>query len=142
MKSYNASFVLSSAERTEVTDITTLLRDLVRESEIATGIALMSTLHTTCALLVNEFQNALICDLRSLMETLVPERAGYRHDDPRVSDCERGNACAHLRAALFGRNVALGVTHGELTLGPYQSVIFAEFDGPRKRHITLQVLGE
>jgi secondary thiamine-phosphate synthase enzyme len=97
--------------------------------------------HTTCALFVNEFQSALIDDLRSLMR-LVPERDGYRHDDPRVSDCERGNAHSHLRAALLGRNIAVGVNNGELTLGRFQSVIFAELDGPRKREISIQVIGE
>src|SRR5262249_10180623 len=77
-----------------------------------------------------------------LMEGLVPERGGYRHDDPRVSDCERGNAHSHLRAALLGRNVAVAVNNGELTLGRFQSVIFAELDGPRKREISIQVVGE
>jgi secondary thiamine-phosphate synthase enzyme len=81
-------------------------------------------------------------DIMGLGERLVPERGGFRHDDPRYSDCERGNAHAHLRTALLGRNVALAVNAGELTLGRFQSVIFAEFDGPRPREITVQVLGE
>jgi secondary thiamine-phosphate synthase enzyme len=72
----------------------------------------------------------------------VPERAGYRHDDPRYSDCERGNASSHLRAALLGRNIAVGFSNGELTLGRFQSIIFAELDGPRKREIAVQVIGE
>jgi secondary thiamine-phosphate synthase enzyme len=76
------------------------------------------------------------------MERLVPERGGYRHDDPRYSDCERGNAQAHLRVALLGRSVATGVSGGDLVLGRFQSIILAEFDGPRKREINLQVLGE
>jgi len=75
------------------------------------------------------------------VEKLVPERGGYRHDDPRFSDCERGNAHSHLRSALLGRSVAIGVNNGELTLGRFQSVIFAEFDGPRKREISVQVIG-
>jgi secondary thiamine-phosphate synthase enzyme len=81
-------------------------------------------------------------DLKRLIEWLVPERHGYRHDDPRVSDCERGNAHAHLRAALLGRTIAVGINHGELTLGRFQSIIFAEFDGPRKREISIQVITE
>jgi secondary thiamine-phosphate synthase enzyme len=108
---------------------------------VSAGIALINTLHTTCAVFINEFQSALIDDLKGLVEKLVPERHGYRHDDPRFSDCERGNAHSHLRAALLGRSVALGVNNGELTLGRFQSVIFAEFDGPRKREISVQVIG-
>ncbi len=123
MKVYNTSFTLSTDERTEISDITKLVRDAVQQLAVTTGIALVNTLHTTCALFINEFQSALIDDLRSLIERIVPERDGYRHDDPRVSDCERGNA-------------------GELTLGRFQSVIFAELDGPRKRGISIQVIGE
>src|SRR5437762_8678213 len=141
MKVFNASFTLSSEEGTEVTDITKLVREAVQQFPISAGIALINTLHTTCAVFINEFQSALIDDLKGLVEKLVPERGGYRHDDPRFSDCERGNAHSHLRAALLGRSVALGVNHGALTLGRFQSVIFAEFDGPRKREINVQVIG-
>jgi secondary thiamine-phosphate synthase enzyme len=142
MKAFNASFTLASEEGTEVSDITKLVRDIVQNSPVTTGIALINTLHTTCALFVNEFQAALIEDLRGLVERLVPERRGYRHDDPRYSDCERGNAHSHLRAALLGRSIAVGVNNGELTLGRFQSIIFAEFDGPRKREIHVQLIGD
>src|SRR5688572_5584609 len=142
MKVFTSTFTLSSEERTEVSDITKLVREAVQQFPISAGIALINTMHTTCALFINEFQSALIDDLKGLIERLVPERGGYRHDDPRYSDCERGNAHAHLRAALLGRSIAVGVNNGELTLGRFQSVIFAELDGPRKREITVQIIGE
>ena len=142
MKVFNASFTLASEEGSEVADITKRVRDIVQNSAVSSGIALINTLHTTCALFVNEFQAALIDDLKGLAERLVPERGGYRHDDPRYSDCERGNAHSHLRAALLGRSIAVGVNHGELALGRFQSIIFAEFDGPRKREIHVQLIGE
>ena len=142
MKVFATSFTLSTEERTEISDITKLVRDAIQELPITTGIALVNTLHTTCALFINEFQGALMGDLKALIERLVPERSGYRHDDPRYSDCERGNAHAHLRTALLGRSISVGVNNGELVLGRFQSVIFAEFDGPRKREVTIQVIGE
>jgi len=142
MNVYSTSFTLSTDERTEIADITKLVRDTVQQFAVTTGIALVNTLHTTCALFINEFQSALIDDLRSLIEKIVPERDGYRHDDPRVSDCERGNAHSHLRAALLGRTITVGVNNGELTLGRFQSIIFAELDGPRRREIAVQVIGE
>src|SRR5213080_3987180 len=142
MKVFNTSFTLSSEERTEISDVTKLVRDAIQQLPISAGIALINTLHTTCALFINEYQAALIDDLKGLIERLVPERGGYRHDDPRYSDCERGNAHAHLRAALLGHNIAVAVVNGELSLGRFQSVIFAELDGPRKRGITVQILGE
>jgi secondary thiamine-phosphate synthase enzyme len=133
---------VTSRARTEVSDITQLVRDAVRALPVSDGIVLVNTLHTTCALFVNEFQSALIEDLRGLIERLVPERNGYRHDDPRVSDCERGNAHAHLRAALLGQSITVAVSNGELTLGRFQSLIFAELDGPRKREISIQMVGD
>ena len=138
---FTASLTLATEGRTEVSDITKLVRDAVERLPVSAGVALVNTLHTTCAFFVNEFQSALMDDLKRLIERLVPERAGYRHDDPRVSDCERGNAHSHLRAALIGRSIALGINNGELTLGRFQSIIFAELDGPRKREISVQVIG-
>lgn len=142
MKVFNTSLTVSSDEQTEVSDITKLVRDAIQQFPISAGIALVNSLHTTCALFINEFQSALIDDLKRLIERLVPERNGYRHDDPRVSDCERGNAHSHLRAALLGRTIAVGINNGELTLGRFQSIIFAELDGPRKREISIQVIAE
>ena len=142
MKVFNTTLTLSTEERTEVLEITKMVREAAQQFPVTTGIALVNTLHTTCALFVNEFQGSLIEDIKALAERLVPERGGYRHDDPRYSDCERGNAHAHLRAALLGRSIALGINDGDLALGRFQSIIFAEFDGPRKREITLQIIGE
>jgi secondary thiamine-phosphate synthase enzyme len=142
MKVFNTSFTLQSEGCTEISDITKTVREAIQQFPVSAGIALINTMHTTCALFINEFQSALIDDLKGLVERLVPERAGYRHDDPRFSDCERGNAHSHLRAALLGRSIAVGVNDGDLTLGRFQSIIFAEFDGPRKREIAVQVIGE
>lgn len=142
MKVFTTTFTIATDERTEISDITKLVREALQQFPVTTGMALVNTMHTTCALFINEFQAALIDDLKGLIERLVPERGGYRHDDPRYSDCERGNANAHLRAALLGRNIAVGVKDGELAMGRFQSIIFAELDGPRKREIAVQVMGE
>jgi secondary thiamine-phosphate synthase enzyme len=142
MKCFSASFTLAGEEPTEILDITKRIRETIQQFPVTSGIALVNTMHTTCALFVNEFQHALVDDFKSLAESLVPERGRYRHDDPRYSGCERGNAHAHLRTALLGRSVAVGIADGELVLGRFQSIIFAEFDGPRKRDVAVQVLGE
>jgi secondary thiamine-phosphate synthase enzyme len=142
MKVHHASVTLHGEERIEITDVTKAVRAAVHESGIRRGIAIANALHTTCALFVNEFQAALVADFTALVQRLVPAADGYRHDDPRYSDCERGNADAHLRTALLGRSIALGVSDGELVLGRFQSIIFAELDGPRPRAIDVQVVGE
>src|SRR5687767_14774113 len=142
MKVFNTSFTLQSEGCTEIIDITKIVREAIQQSPISAGIALINTMHTTCALFINEFQSALIDDLKGLIERLVPERGGYRHDDPRYSDCERGNAHADLRAAPPRRSIAVVINNGEPTPGRLQSVILAELDGPRKREITVQIIGE
>jgi secondary thiamine-phosphate synthase enzyme len=135
------TFTMLTERRTEILDITKQVRDVVLSADVTEGMLLVNSLHTTCALFVNEFQGALVEDLRALVERLVPDDAGYRHDDPRYSDCERGNAHSHLRAALLGRSVAVGIARGELALGRFQSILFAELDGPRARTIDVQILG-
>jgi secondary thiamine-phosphate synthase enzyme len=141
LKVVRKTFTMLSERRTEIFDITKQIRDIVLTADVKEGILLVNSLHTTCALFVNEFQGALVEDLRAMMDRLVPENGGYRHDDPRYSDCERGNANSHLRAALLGRSVAVGITGGELALGRFQSILFAEMDGPRPRSIDVQIMG-
>jgi secondary thiamine-phosphate synthase enzyme len=141
LKVVRKTFTMLSERRTEIVDITKQIRDIVLTADVKEGILLVNSLHTTCALFVNEFQGALVEDLRAMMDRLVPESGGYRHDDPRYSDCERGNANSHLRAALLGRSVAVGISGGELALGRFQSILFAEMDGPRPRSIDVQIMG-
>ncbi|MBM3220630.1 MAG: YjbQ family protein [Candidatus Rokubacteria bacterium] len=142
MKPFNRSLTIRTADTTEVADLTKQVRQVLQESIVTTGMALVTTMHTTCAVFVNEFQSALMNDILGLANRLMPERGGFRHDDPRYSDCERGNAHAHLRTALLGQNVTVGVVDGELVLGRFQSIIFAEFDGPRVREVRVQAVGQ
>jgi secondary thiamine-phosphate synthase enzyme len=141
LKVVRKTIAFLSGSRTEILDITKQIRDVVLSANVRDGILLINSLHTTCALFVNEFQGALVEDLKTMIERLVGERDGYIHDDPRYSDCERGNAHSHLRAALLGRSVAVGISGGELSLGRFQSILFAELDGPRNRSVDIQVMG-
>lgn len=141
LKVVRKTIAFLSGSRTEILDITKQIRDVVLSANVRDGILLINSLHTTCALFVNEFQGALVEDLKTMIERLVGERDGYIHDDPRYSDCERGNAHSHLRAALLGRSVAVGISGGDLSLGRFQSILFAELDGPRNRSVDIQVMG-
>ena len=123
-------------------DVTKQIQDVVARSGIRNGTLLINSLHTTIALFVNEFQSALLDDLGAVLQKLIPRRDGYRHDDPRHSDCDRSNAHAHLRATLLGRPIAVAVADAEILLGQYQSVILAELDGPRERKLQVQIVGE
>ena len=138
---HRQTITVCSDEHVQVVDLTKQIRDIVRAVDVSDGLLLVNSLHTTCALFVNEFQGALVEDLKTMLDRLVADDGGYKHDDPRFSDCERGNASSHLRAALLGRSVAVGISGGELSLGRFQSILFAELDGPRSRSIDIQIMG-
>jgi len=138
---HRQTITVCSDEHVQVVDLTKQIRDIVRAVDVRDGLLLVNSLHTTCALFVNEFQGALIEDLIAMLRQLVADKGGFKHDDPRYSDCERGNASAHLRAALVGRSVVVGISEGELSLGRFQSIMFAELDGPRSREIDIQIVG-
>jgi secondary thiamine-phosphate synthase enzyme len=104
-------------------------------------MVLLQSLHSTAAVFVNEWQDALLEDVRVLLEAAVRENAEWRHNDPRYSDCDRSNAASHLRALLLGASAALAVRGGRLVRGQWQSIILAELDGPRTRTLSLQVVG-
>ena len=133
---------VETGDRLQFMDLTKRIRDRLQRYNIKQGLVILSSLHTTTALFINEWQEALIHDLRVLLDRLVREQDGYRHNDPRYSDCERGNAHSHLRSILLGRQLLVPVVNGEMALGTFQSIIFAELDGPRERQIHLQVLCE
>ncbi len=98
-------------------------------------------MHTTCTVVINEFQPALLVDFKTFLEEVVSEDAHWRHNDPAHSDCDRQNADAHLRAMLLGHSLSLQVSGGEIVLGQWQRVLLAELDGPRTRTVRLQVMG-
>jgi thiamine phosphate synthase YjbQ (UPF0047 family) len=76
-----------------------------------------------------------------MMGRFIEDECQYKHNDPRLSDCERGNATAHLRASLLGHGVAIGISGGELLLDGSQSILLAEWDGPRPRKVHVQIMG-
>ncbi len=133
---------VKTKEPMQLLDITQMVRDCLIKHPIREGVLLLNTLHTTAALFINEFQSALIEDMKNILAHLVEENGDYRHNDPRYSDCARGNAGSHLRSMLLGRTLALPVRAGDVVLGRWQSIIFAELDGPQERSVQFQVLGE
>lgn len=141
LKTVRRSLSLSTRSRRQFLDLTSPVREQVAQATVADGVVVVNTLHTTCCLLINEFQGALVDDLTRLMERLVADDDGYKHNDPRYSDCERGNGPAHLRAGLLGQSVVVGLSAGQLSLGRFQSILFVEWDGPRTRSIDIQIIG-
>jgi secondary thiamine-phosphate synthase enzyme len=131
----------TTRQKSEFVNLTQLVEERIGESGIRDGMALVQSLHSTAAVFVNEWQDALLDDFRALLEQAVCADAPWRHNDPRYSDCERGNAASHLRALLLGTSAVLAVRGGRLVRGDWQSIILAELDGPRTRSVSLQVFG-
>ena len=133
--------VISTDERIEVVDLTDRITTFVRHLRIREGIISLWSLHTTCTVFINEFQEALLSDIKRLLEQMVARDEEWLHNDPTHSDCDRMNADSHLRALLLGHSLTLQISGGEVVLGQWQRVLMAEFDGPRARSLRLQAWG-
>jgi secondary thiamine-phosphate synthase enzyme len=122
-------------------NLTQLVRDFVKTSGIQAGMVVISSLHTTSAIFINEWQDALVHDMQAYLAGVIKKDDYFRHNDPAHSDCDRHNADSHIRALLLGPSMTLQVANGEVVLGEFQSVIMAELDGPRERSVRIQAMG-
>ena len=126
-------------------DITPEVRSHLAESGIRSGFVVVASQHTTTALAINEYEARLIDDVKAFLKRLVPPDDKYLHNDIHLRDCppdEPENAHAHLAAMLLSSPEAIPVLDGELVLGRYQSLMLYELDGPRERHVSVQVFGD
>jgi secondary thiamine-phosphate synthase enzyme len=130
---------LRTRTQLELVNLTRQVQDAVKAAQVRDGLVLVSSMHTTLALMVNEWQEALLADIKEMLGGLVPKDRGYHHNDPRQSDCDRQNAHSHLQATLLGHSLSFGVIDGKLSLGQFQAIIGAELDGPRERQVTVQI---
>src|SRR5690242_252431 len=128
-------------DRMQLINITERVNEIVRKSGIREGMVHLQSLHTTTAVFLNEWQDALLHDVRCFLDDLVTRETSWRHNDPQYSDCERKNADSHLRGMIMGQSLSLQVRNSAVLLGTWQSIILAEFDGPRSRSMSVQVSG-
>ena len=135
------SLIVETEQRIQLVDVTDTVADRIRRSGIREGLASLWSLHTTCAIFINEAQQALHADILRVLEQIVEREGEWMHNDPRHSDCDRMNADSHLRAMLLGHSLTLQVSGGRPVLGQWQRVLVAELDGPRTRTVRLQLMG-
>ena len=130
-------------KRLELYNLTERVADVVKRHDIKEGMVLLSSLHTTVALFVNEWQSALLHDIKGMLNKVVSAKDDWRHNDPQHSDCDRQNAHSHLQATLLGPSLTVPVGGGKLILGTWQQVVHLECDiRPRDRTVVVTVLGE
>jgi secondary thiamine-phosphate synthase enzyme len=138
---HSESLLVQTDRRVELIDITDTVMDRVRHSGIREGIASLWSMHTTCALFINEAQTALHTDILRVLEQVVDRDQAWLHNDPQHSDCDRMNADSHLRAMFLGHSLTLQISAGESVLGQWQRILLGEMDGPRARSVRVQVVG-
>ncbi len=141
----SVDYIASGFSRTvgviELVDLTKTVMEFVRKFNMREGLVSLWSMHTTCTLFINEFQVALLTDIKRFLEQMVARDAEWMHNDPEHSDCDRMNADSHLRALLLGHNLTLQVSGGEVVLGQWQRILMAELDGPRARSLRIQIFG-
>src|SRR5207244_5061008 len=109
-----------------------MVRNFERSAGNKADSVIISSLHTTSAIFINEWQEALIHDVKAYLASAVRKDEYYRHNDPAWSDCDRHNADSHLRTLLLGMSLTLQFSDGDFVLRDWQSIIMMQFDGPRE----------
>jgi len=127
----------NTAKRREYVNITDSIEEILRKSGVKDGMILVSAMHITAGVWVNDAESGLLEDIDEWLENLAPYKKGYRHH--RTGE---DNGDAHLKNLLVHHQVILPITGGSLDLGPWQQVYYAEFDGRRRKRVIVKVMGE
>ncbi|MQA29041.1 MAG: YjbQ family protein [Luteitalea sp.] len=124
-------------QRQEFIRITDEIAGIVEQAGVQEGMVLVSAMHITSSVYVNDWEDGLIHDFKEWLETLAPAGLNYRHHQT-----GEDNADAHLKRTLMGHQVLIPITNGKLDLGPWEQVFYAEFDGQRKKRVVVKVMGK
>jgi len=123
-------------ERIQLIDITNQVEEFVKESEVKNGLCLISSLHSTTAIIINENESGLIQDILYEVQKVFPKDEKWLHN--RIDD----NADSHLASAFIGSSKTFPIKDGKIIRGTWQNIFLLELDGPRIRRIILEALGE
>lgn len=125
-------FTLRTSKRREILNVTSRVREGIARSGVQNGLAHVTVLHTTCAMVINDANSGWEEDMMAFLEQLVPDmRFHHLHDGPQ-------HAKSHILGALLGPHLTIGVDNGHPVLGTWQSLFMLEFEGPRERSIAVQ----
>ena len=127
----------NTKQRQEFVRITDEIAAIVKKSGVKEGIALVSAMHITAGVYVNDWEDGLIEDFQVWLEKLAPAGLPYRHHQT-----GEDNADAHLKRTIMGREVVVAVTRGRLDFGPWEQIFYGEFDGRRDKRVLIKIIGE
>jgi len=137
MKAFTEYLWFNTKSRREYNNITQQVQEIVKKSRIQEGMVLVSAMHITAGVYVNDAEEGLIQDIDEWLERLAPFSHTYRHH--RTGET---NGDAHLKSLLIHHEVIVPITKGELDLGPWQQIYYAEFDGQRRKRVIVKAMGE
>ena len=137
MKTTTEYLWFNTVKHREFINITDKVEDIVRGSDISEGFVLVSAMHITAGVYVNDAESGLIADIDKWLEQLAPYKPDYKHHATGES-----NADAHLKSLLVHHEVIVPITDGKLDLGPWQQIYYAEFDGQRRKRVLVKAIGE
>ncbi len=137
MKTHTEYLWFNTKKHREFINITDQVEAALAKSQIKEGLILVSAMHITAGIYVNDAEDGLIADIDEWLEKLAPFRADYRHHRTGES-----NGDSHLKSLLIGHQVVVPVTNGKFDFGPWQQVYYAEFDGQRRKRVLIKVIGE
>lgn len=136
MRAHTAYLWMETPKRRDIVHLTPLVRAEVKKSGIQEGLCLISSMHLTASVIIQDNEPGLHEDIWEWLEKLAPFRADYRHH--RTGE---DNGDAHLKNLLTHLQVVLPVTKGDLDLGPWQEIFYLEFDGQRRKRVIVKVIG-
>jgi secondary thiamine-phosphate synthase enzyme len=137
MRTHTEYLTFRTKKHREFINITPQVENALRQSGIREGMILVSAMHITAGVWVNDAEDGLLADIDEWLEQLAPFRSDYRHHQTGET-----NGDAHLKNLLVHHQVIVPVTAGKLDFGPWQQVYYAEFDGQRPKRVILKVMGE
>ena len=137
MKSFTHYLWFNTRKHREFINITHEVEDVVQKSGIQEGMVLVSAMHITAAVYVNDAESGLIQDIEEWLQKLAPEGPDYHHH--RTGEV---NGDAHLKNLLMHHQIIVPITEGRLDFGPWQQIYYAEFDGQRRKRVVIKAIGE
>ncbi|MBO4666825.1 MAG: YjbQ family protein [Bacilli bacterium] len=138
MKSYRKELYFCTSKRREYINITRDVEQAVIDSGIKEGLCLVNAMHITASVFINDDEAGLHRDFETWLEKMAPEKpySMYHHNG------YEDNADAHIKRQIFGREVVVAITNGELDFGPWEQIFYGEFDGMRRKRVLIKIIGE
>jgi secondary thiamine-phosphate synthase enzyme len=137
MHSHTEYLFFTTRKRREYINITPEVKEIVRKSGVQEGMVLVSVMHITAGIYVNDAEEGFISDMDKMLEDIAPFGKNYRHHET-----GEDNGDAHLKSVLVHHQIIAPITAGKLDFGPWQQIYYAEFDGKRKKRVIVKVMGE